>query len=204
MTNTIGKRFDFPSNKKDWNKFEKNYKTIALNISYIPYNTERRHAYKSKHDLMRENQVILLMITDGEKWHYLVAKRLSALGEQHEGDFYCLNCFQSTEEKLEKHKNICENYDYCYVGMSKKDNKLLKDNHGAKPTKIPFIIYAHLESLLEKISAFHNNPKTSTTKINKHTSSGYSFFTRCSFDATKNKFDYYRGKNCMKNFCLDL
>ena len=29
-------------------------------------------------------------------------------------------------------------------------------------------------------------------------------FTHCSFDTTKNKFDYYRGKNCMKNFCLDL
>ena len=29
-------------------------------------------------------------------------------------------------------------------------------------------------------------------------------FTHSSFDATKNKLDYYRGKNCMKNFCLDL
>ena len=28
--------------------------------------------------------------------------------------------------------------------------------------------------------------------------------THCSFYTTKNKFDYYRGKNCMKNFCLDL
>ena len=45
--------------------------------------------------------------------------------------------------------------------------------------------------------------KTSaTTKINKHTPSGYSLFTHCSFDTTKNKLDYYRGKNCMKNFCL--
>ena len=26
----------------------------------------------------------------------------------------------------------------------------------------------------------------------------------CSFDTTKNKLDYYRGKNCMRNFCLDL
>ena len=26
----------------------------------------------------------------------------------------------------------------------------------------------------------------------------------CSFDATKNKLNYYRGKNCMKNFCIDL
>ena len=71
--------------------------------------------------------------------------------------------------------------------------------------KVPFIIYADLESLLEKMSTCHNNPeKSSTTKINKHTPSGYSLFTRCSFDATKNKLDYSRGKNCMKNFCLDL
>ena len=28
--------------------------------------------------------------------------------------------------------------------------------------------------------------------------------THCSFDTTKNKLDCYRGKNCMKNFCLDL
>ena len=71
--------------------------------------------------------------------------------------------------------------------------------------KVPFIIYADLESLLEKMNIFHNNPeKSSTTKINKHTSSSYSFSPHCSFDTTKNKLDYYRGKNCMKNFCLEL
>ena len=36
--------------------------------------------------------------------------------------------------------------------------------------KVPFIIYADLESLLEKMNTSHNNPeKSSTTKINKHT-----------------------------------
>ena len=34
------KEINFPSNKKDWNEFEKNNKTIALNILYIPRNTE--------------------------------------------------------------------------------------------------------------------------------------------------------------------
>ena len=97
-------------------------KSIALNILYVPHNTEKiRHAYKSKYNLTRENQVILLMITDGEKWHYLAVKSLVALfreitGNNH-GDFYCLNCFQSytTESKLKKHKKVCENHDYCYV-----------------------------------------------------------------------------------------
>ena len=71
--------------------------------------------------------------------------------------------------------------------------------------KVPFIVYADLESLLEKMSTCHSNlEKLSTTKINKHIASSYSLFTHCSFDTTKNKFDYYRDKNCMKNFCLDL
>ena len=61
--------------------------------------------------------------------------------------------------------------------MPKEDNKVLKYNHGEKSMKVPFIIYADLESLLEKMSTCHNNPeKSSTTKINKHTLSGYSSF----------------------------
>ena len=33
-----------------------------------------RHAYKSKYNLKRENQVIFLMITSSEKWHCLAVK----------------------------------------------------------------------------------------------------------------------------------
>ena len=51
----------------------------------------------------------------------------------------------------------------------------------------------------------HNDPeKSSTTKVNKHTSSGYSLFTCCSFDTKENKLDYCRGEDCMKKFCEDL
>ena len=89
--------------------------------------------------------------------------------------------------------------------MSEEGNKILKCNHGEKSMKVPFIIHADLEPLLGKMSVCNNNPeKSSTTKINRHTPSGYSLFTHCSFDTTKNKFYCYRGKNCMKNFCLDL
>ena len=138
-------------------------------------------------------------------------KKLSALfrgiASKHDGDFYCLNCFQSytTEYKLKRHKNVCENHDYCYVEIPEKYNKIFKYNEGEKSMKVPFIIYADLECLLEKINTCHSNPeKSSTTKINKYTPSDYSSSTRCSFDTTKNKLDYYRCKNCMKKFCSDL
>ena len=54
------------------------------------------------------------------------------------------------------------------------------------------------------MSTCHNSGKSSTTKINDHTSTGYSLLTHCLFDATKNKLDCYRGKDCIKIFCLDL
>ena len=45
--------------------------------------------------------------------------------------------------------------------MPKENNKILKYNHGEKSMKVPFIIYANLESLPEKMSTCHNNPKKS-------------------------------------------
>ena len=89
--------------------------------------------------------------------------------------------------------------------MPEEDNKILKYNQCEKSMKVPFTIYADLESLLEKMNTSHNNlKKLPRTKKNKHTPSAYSLFTHCSFDTTKNNFDFYRGKNCMKSFCLDL
>ena len=203
---------DFPSTSKNWKKFECNNE-VALNILYVPFNTKKINiAYKSKNNLARERQIILLMISDGQKWNYLVVKNLSGLlrgiTSNHKEDFYCLNCFHSyrTENKLEAHKKICENHDYCHVEMPTKNNNIIKCNHGEKSyNKLPFVIYTDLEYLLEKMSTCINNPnKSSTTKINKHTPSGYSIFTHYSFDESKNKLNYYRGKDCMKKFSKEL
>ena len=129
------KDIDFPSTSKDWKKFELNNE-IALNILYVPHNTKKIHvAYKSKQNLTREKQVTLLMISNGENWHYLVVKKLSGLFKgitlNHEEDFYCLNCFcsYSTKNKLEEHKKIRENHDYCHVEMPTKDNNIIKYDH---------------------------------------------------------------------------
>ena len=62
--------------------------------------------------------------------------------------------------------------------MPEEDNKILKYNYGEKSTRVPFTIYADLESLLEKMNTCHNNPEnSSTTKINKHTPSGQANFS---------------------------
>ena len=71
--------------------------------------------YVSKRNSNLEKQVILLIISNEGKWHYLAVKKLSALltgiASKNNGDFSCLNCIRSfrTKNKLESHKKTCEN-----------------------------------------------------------------------------------------------
>ena len=138
---------NFPATKKDWNRFEVNNKNVALNILYVPFNTKKIEiAYKSKYNLVRDNQIILLMISNGGNWHYLAVKSLSRLlrdiTSNHDGDYYCLNCFHSygTENKLNAHKKICENNEYCNIEMPSPNNNLIKYNQGDKSLKLPYLL----------------------------------------------------------------
>ena len=57
------------------------------------------------------------------------------------------------------------------------DNKL-KFNQYVKSDKIPYIIFADIESLTKKIGECANNPgKSSTTKIGEHIPCGHSMST---------------------------
>ena len=141
-------------NQYNWEgiNFERNNNTIALNILFITHNTKTINlAYKSKYKRKRENQVVLLMITDGEKWHYTAlgsvrtadgfncpirsfSKLFRRITGNNHGDNYCLNCFHSfrTDNALKIHERICENHDYCHVEMLTKVTKTLKYNQGEK------------------------------------------------------------------------
>ena len=89
----------------------------------------------------------------------------------------------STKNKLEKHEKVCNDHDYCYVEMPNDNNKILKYNHGEKSMRAPFVIYADLECLVEKMHSCQNNPeKFYTQKKIMHIPSGYPLFTNCSFD----------------------
>ena len=86
---------------------------------FIPHNTKTINlACKSKYNRKRENQVVLLMITNGkqsdevDKWHYIALKGVRTndgfnlpirslsrlfrgITSNNHGDFYCLGCLHS-------------------------------------------------------------------------------------------------------------
>ena len=152
------------------------------------------------------------MITDdNNNWHYLALKSISKLlrgvTSNNNGDFYCLICFHSyrTKDALKNHVKICKDHYFCNLIMPNENNKILKYNPGEKPLKVPFIIYADLECIFQKIDSCQNNlEKSYTEKKAKHKSSGYSLATYCSYDKSKTERTYYRGIDCMEIFCKDL
>ena len=122
------------------------------------------------------------MISNGEKQrHYLAIKKPSALlrgiASKNNADFYCLNSFHSfrTKKKLESHKRVCENKDFCNVIISSEDPKILEFNQYQKSNKATFNTYADLEWKIEKIDGCKNNPKKFIYNKSKQTYS-ISFF----------------------------
>ena len=58
----------FPAKSKDWKNFEKNNKSIALNILFVPDGTKDiRLAYKSEYNGKCKEKVILLIVVSKDE-----------------------------------------------------------------------------------------------------------------------------------------
>ena len=74
-----------------------------------------------------------------------------------------------------------------------------------KSDKIPYIIYADIESLNKKIDGCANNQENSSTaKIVEHMPCGYLMSAIWAFDYIETKHTLYRRKDFMKKFCESL
>ena len=122
-----------------------------------------------------------------------IATALSkGIRSKHYGDFYCLNCLHSfrIKKKLESHKKLCKNKDFCNVIISSVE--VLGFNKYQKSDKAPCIIFADLECIIEGIDQWKNNPENSSAKIgSKYIPSGFSESTMSSFRSIENKHSFF-------------
>ena len=69
---------DFSSHQRDWENFEQNNESIALNVLFASQNSEEiTLVYKSEYNFKRKNNMLLLMINDddnNEKYYYFAVK----------------------------------------------------------------------------------------------------------------------------------
>ena len=89
---------NFSSHHKDWENFEQNNESIALNVLVASQNNEEiTLVYKSEHNCNRENNVLLLMINYDEKYYYFAVK--SKL------DLYSFEWLRSKKESITNEDN---------------------------------------------------------------------------------------------------
>ena len=180
---------EYPVNTKgDIKRFEKQNPDISISI--LGYSKDER-IYPlriSKKENKRKHNIVLLLIKDGDNSHYCLVKNLSALlssqvNKRKSKLYFCLNCLNGfdTMEKLEKHKEYCDEEESIKINMPKPDTyiKFLNFLHSEKA---PFAIYADFESLLKPLDTCKPDPnKSYTLKYQKHEPLSFRYFIK-SFD----------------------
>ena len=192
----------FPTSLKDISKFEfKN--SLTINVLDV----EVRDIYLCRKGNPGHKLVNLLLICDGDKWHYAAVKSLSRLlrssnSKHTTKQHFCMNCLQGfNEEKTrDDHYVYCSNNEMVRVEMPK--DPILKFSNGQGQLKAPFVIYADFESILEPMATVSNDPSIShINHINKHTPSEFCTYSTFSYGEIKDPLKLYRGKDCVEEFC---
>ncbi|XP_060516468.1 uncharacterized protein LOC132695920 [Cylas formicarius] len=142
-------------------------------------------------------------------FHFALIRSLSRLLSKQSGDsthsrFYCYRCLNHfySQQTLNKHIFSCRKLNKTKITLPTEQEKHVTFSHFKNKEKVPFVIYADIECILQKYedSAATGNIK----KYQKHIPCSISYYLLCSYDNNLSKFNLYTGKDCMSWFCRQL
>ena len=120
-----------------------------------------------------------MIISESNRKHYVAIKSLSRLlsskNTNHKGkEYFCMNCLQGFKEENSRDEQVyCMNNKLVKVEMPHK-NLIVQYSDSQFQFKVPFIMYADFESMLEPIQGPGNDPRISSTRgVNNHIPSGW-------------------------------
>ena len=114
-----------------------------------------------------------------------------------------MNCLQGFKEESSRDKHIgyCKDSELVRIEMPHK-RPIVECSDKQFQYKVPFIMYADSQSILEPISGAGNDLRISTTRgINVHVPSGWCIHSEFSYGEVKDPLALYRGKDCIQKFC---
>ena len=181
MDNYDWSGLEFPVSIKDIEKFETR-NNISVNVLVV----EGRDVYIHRKGQKMGREINLLMVSEDGIWHYTAIKSLSRLlssknsNAKHKQHF-CMNCLQGfmQESSRDQHQVYCEDNESVRVEMPKQGSTIeFKD--GQNQFRVPFIMYADFESILESMDPVElgspNQPYTN--EVNQHTPSGWCVYSK--------------------------
>ena len=117
---------------------------------------------------------------------------------------FCVNCLNGFESEIIRndHYEYCKCKDLVRVEMPTKNKSIVKYTDGQYQFKVPFVIYVDFELILVPVNSVANDlDKSSTRGINVHQPSGWCINSKFAYRNRLNKFQQYRGKDCVSKFC---
>jgi len=142
-------------------------------------------------------------------FHFALIKTLSRLANNQVGNLKnrkwfcerCLNHFK-TEAILNRHLVDCKMLNTTKIILPKE--KILKFTNIKNQNRVPFVIYADIESLLTNNCSNNSTPTSKTKRIQKHEAFSVAYYLKCSYNDLLSKFKIFTGKNCEEWFVYQL
>ena len=147
------------------------------------------------------------MVSEDGIWHYTAIKSLSRLLSSKNSNtkckqHFCMNCLQgfTQESSRDQHQVYYENNESVRVEMPKQGSTIeFKD--GQNKFRVPFIMYADFESILEPMDLVEpgspNPNQRYTNEVNHHTPFGWCVYRKFAYGDVDNPLRLYRGKDCI-------
>ena len=193
-----------PVSIKDIGKFETR-NNISVNVLAV----EGRDIYIHRKGRRLSREINLLMISEDRIRHYTAIKTLSRLLSSKNSNtkrrqHFCMNCLQgfTQESSRDQHQVYCEDNESVRVEMPKQGSTVeYKD--GQNQFRVPFIMYADFESILELMDPVEPGSPSQpyTNEVNQHTPSGWCVYSKFTYGDVDNPLRLYRGKDCIETFC---
>ncbi|DAC81320.1 PolB [Mayetiola barley midge adintovirus] len=224
---------EFPVKLQDITKFEQQNPTISINIYVFDDDKNKVRTMRLTKEVKHHHVHLLLLtktyslsiddqdalitieshLDDMENFnisHYCWIKNLSGLVSKQcslskRKKIFCDRCLNyfTTATKLSEHLVNCFAQNECQIEMPPEDNCEILFTEKKKQLKIPFIVYADIESILKKPDG--KFPKTETTSAyQQHEAFSIGYYFKCGYDESESYYKSFRGPNCIEWFAEEL
>ncbi|XP_071578601.1 uncharacterized protein [Temnothorax nylanderi] len=112
----------------------------------------------------------------------------------------CLHYFSSSD-KLQSHTVECREVNKCAIRLPSEDNKWLSFKNHSRKERLPFVVYADLECVLQK-----TQPETehASYAYQHHRVCSIAYYVQCSYNETLSAYRFRRDNDCVAWFVEEL
>ncbi|XP_043267868.1 uncharacterized protein [Venturia canescens] len=197
---------DFPMTLNQIKKFEQ-LNDVSINVYGIT-KSGIAPLYITKRKRGRHVNLLYIENEEGDRiGHFTLIKDLSRLvssqlSSKNHKKYICARCLQyfSMESKLRAHELDCGKMNDCAIRLPAENDKWLEFTNHNRKERLPFIVYADLECVLEKTG----EREREKNRQHHHKVFSIGFYVSCSYDSSLSGYYSRRSEDCIGWFVEQL